>query len=68
MVVKEELPVLFSVPHDKLVVRVGNHHEYPYFPSHWDDSEIEDWIWRNADRKDRRVLRREVTVVHRKGA
>ncbi len=58
-------PVVFSVEHDELLVQVGNHHVHSFFPRHWLDSEIEDWLWRKADRESKRVLRREVKVKSR---
>ena len=60
------MPKVFSVAHDSVVVKVGNWNEYTEFPSHWSDSEIEDWVWRHADRRDKRVLRREIRLRSRK--
>jgi len=60
------LPFVFSVPHDVVRVRIVNDHERYYFPSHWANEEIEDWIFRDKDRKSRKILRREIKVQRRK--
>lgn len=62
----EGMPIVFSVEHDEVLVQIGNYHERSYFPRHWTDSEIEDWLWRKADRESKRVLRREVKIKSRK--
>jgi len=60
------LPFVFSVPHDVVRVRIVNDHAREFFPSHWTNEEIEDWIFRDKERKSRRILRREIKVQRRK--
>jgi hypothetical protein len=64
-VVIHEFPIVFSEEHDKFPVRVGNHHERHFFPRHWTGAEVEDWLWRKADREDKKVLRKDVEVKSR---
>ena len=62
---KKGMPIVFSAEHDEVIVQIGNYHDCIFFPRHWDNSEIEDWLWRKADRESNRVLRREVKVKKR---
>ena len=57
---------VFSREHDLVKYVVVYHHDQEYFPSSWTDLEIEDWLWRKADRAGKRVLRREISVKSRK--
>jgi hypothetical protein len=58
-------PFVFSRPHDVVQVRIVNGYERDYFPSDWTNEEIEDWIFRDRERKSCRILRREIKVRRR---
>ena len=60
------LPFVFSRAHDVVWVHIVNGQEREYFPSDWSNEEIEDWIFRDKERKSRRILRREIKVQRRK--
>ena len=59
------IPIIYSRPHDKVHVRVINEDEFRHFPSDWSNIEIENWIFREKDRKSLFVLRREIKVQSR---
>ena len=60
-----DLPIVFSRPHDEVWFWSVNTYELQYFPSDWSNTEIEDWIFRDRDRKGRRILRREIKIDKR---
>ena len=59
-------PFVFSRAHDVVWVHIVNGQEQGCFPSDWSNEEIEDWIFRDKERKSRRILRREIKVQRRK--
>ena len=60
-----DLPIVFNRPHDEVWFWSVDTLELQYFPSDWTDTEIEDWLFRDRDRKGRRILRREIKIDKR---